>query len=327
MIDFERRWVNLASAKLGAGAISCSDDFFAPMARMLKEEAPVFIDGKYDDHGKWMDGWESRRKRQEGHDWCIVKLAKPGVIHGVDIDTTHFTGNYPPAASLDACDFQGDDPGEGADWVELVPRQDLDGDSQHQYAVNNPGIFTHIRLNIYPDGGVARLRVFAQPVVNWDDVGTGELMDIAAALNGGVALACNNEHYGSIRNLLTPGRGVNMGDGWETRRRREPGNDWVVIALAKAGTIRRIEIDTAHFKGNYPDSCSVQGANLDLVNLSSIDSDSSQWQEVLPRSKLQADSQHVFRDGITDVGPVSHIRLNIYPDGGVSRVRIFAEVG
>ena len=160
MTEFNRRWVNLASAKLGAEAISCSDDFFAPMARMLKDDPPVFIDGKYDDHGKWMDGWESRRKRVPGDDWCIVKLAKPGIIHGVEIDTTHFTGNYPPAASLDACTFQGDDPGEGADWVELVPRKDLDGDSHHQFAISNTGTFTHVRLNLHPDGGVARLRVF-----------------------------------------------------------------------------------------------------------------------------------------------------------------------
>ena len=252
MTDYSKRWVNLASAKLGAQAISCSDDFFAPMHRMLKDEAPVFIDGKYDDHGKWMDGWESRRKRVPGNDWCIVKLAKPGVIHGIEIDTTHFTGNYPPAASVDVCRFEGDEPGADAGWIELIGQTVLDGDSQFQYTVNHSGVFTHVRLNIYPDGGVARLRVFAEPKVDWGNIKQSELVDVAAALNGGVALACNNEHYGSIRYLLNPGRGVNMGDGWETRRRREPGNDWVVIALAKASTIREIEIDTAHYKGNYP---------------------------------------------------------------------------
>ena len=326
MTDFNKRWVNLASAKLGALAVSCSDEFFAPMHRMLKDEDPVFIDDKYDDHGKWMDGWESRRKRIPGHDWCIVRLAKPGVIHGIEIDTTHFTGNYPPAASIDVCNHDGDDPGADGAWVELVPQSALDGDSGHQYAVNNPEIYTHVRINLYPDGGVARLRVYAEPRVDWDRVQPGERVDIAAALNGGVALASNNEHYGSIRNLLTPGRGVNMGDGWETRRRREPGNDWVVIALARAGTIREIEIDTAHFKGNYPDSCSIQGAHLDLVNLGSIDSDSENWGELLPRVKMQADNEHQFSKEIVDIGPVTHIRVNIFPDGGLSRIRIMAEV-
>jgi len=323
---FSRRWVNLASAKLGAVAKSCSDDFFAPMHRMLKDEPPVFIAGKYDDNGKWMDGWESRRKRTIGHDWCVVKLAKPGVIHGIEIDTTHFTGNYPPAASIDVSFFEGDEPDQSASWVEMIPQSVLEGDSQHQYAVNDAGTYTHVRINLYPDGGIARLRVYAEPKVNWKKIPAGELVDIAAALNGGVALACNNEHFGTMGNLLTPGRGVNMGDGWETRRRREPGNDWVVIALARAGTVRRIDVDTAFFKGNYPDRCSIQGAHLELVNLTSIDSDSEDWNELLPQVKLAADKEHEFIEEIFDIGPVTHIRLNIYPDGGVSRLRLFAEI-
>ena len=323
--QFTRSWVNLASAKLGATAISCSDDFFAPMARMLKDQAPIFIDGKYDDHGKWMDGWESRRKRTAGHDWCIVKLAKPGVIHGIEIDTTHFTGNYPPAASIDACSTS-DAPNEKTKWRELVAQSALSGDSQYQYAIDDAEICTHVRVNLYPDGGIARLRVYAEPKVRWDDLAPGELVDLAAALNGGVALACNNEHFGTMGNLLTPGRGADMGDGWETRRRREPGNDWVVIALARAGKIKRIEIDTAHFKGNYPDRCGIQAAHLELVNLNSIDADSQAWRELLPQVKMEADHEHVFVDEITGSDLVTHIRLNIYPDGGVSRLRLFAEL-
>ncbi len=326
MTDFAKRWVNLASAKLGARAISCSDDFFAPMDRMLKDEAPVFIDGKYDEHGKWMDGWESRRKRIPGNDWCIVRLAKPGVIHGVEIDTAFFTGNYPPAASIDACHFDGDDPGGEAHWVEIIPQSVLGGDSEHQYAVASDTVFTHVRVKIYPDGGIARLRVFAEPRVDWGKIADGERVDIAAALNGGVALACNNEHYGSIRYLLTPGRGENMGDGWETRRRREPGNDWVVIVLAKAGAVKQVEVDTAHFKGNYPDSCSMLGANLDLVNLNTIETESESWEELLPRVKLEADKQHFFADELKDIGNITHIRINIFPDGGLSRIRVLAEV-
>jgi allantoicase len=179
-----------------------------------------------------------------------------------------------------------------------------------------------VRINLYPDGGIARLRVYAEPKVNWEKIPAGELVDIAAALNGGVALACNNEHFGTMGNLLTPGRGINMGDGWETRRRREPGNDWVVIALARAGKIRRIEVDTAYFKGNYPDRCGILGAHLDLVNLNSIESDSEDWQELLPQIKLGP----IFTSEIIDIGSVTHIRLNIYPDGGISRLRLFAEL-
>lgn len=336
--DFARRWVNLASEKLGAKAVKCSDDFFAPMHRMLKDDDAVFIDGKYDDNGKWMDGWESRRKRIAGHDWCIIALAKPGIIHGIEIDTTHFTGNYPPAASIEACHSEADipleDDGKNNKWVEIIEQNVLEGDSKHQYAVSNSEVFTHIRVNIYPDGGIARLRVYAQPRVNWEKLAAGELVDIAAALNGGVALAANNEHFGGIRNLLTPGRGVNMGDGWETRRRREPGNDWVVIALARRGKIREIEIDTAHYKGNYPESCNVLGANLtphvaanmDWLNLNTVKSASENWDVVLNKVKLQADKQHYFKHEIIDAGLITHIRINIFPDGGLSRVRMLADI-
>jgi len=320
--DFSRRWVNLASGKLGAAAIHCSDDFFAPMRRMLAESAPRFIDGKYDRHGKWMDGWESRRKRVSGHDWCVVKLAKAGALHGVEIDTTHFTGNYPPAASLDACFFNGKRPPDAAEWHEVVARAELRGDDEHSFAIDDARVWTHVRLNIYPDGGIARLRVYASPKVDWDNL-AGKRIDLASALNGAVALCCNDEHFGAIRNLLAPGRGLNMGDGWETRRRREPGNDWVT----HPGVIREIEIDTAHFKGNFPDGCSLQGARLQAASLDDLPKQSETWGEILPRVKLRADHAHRFRRELTAHDALSHVRLNIYPDGGISRVRLFGVTG
>ena len=327
MKDLSKRWVNLASAKLGAAAIRCSDDFFAPMHRMLNDRPPIFIDGKYDDHGKWMDGWESRRKRVKGHDWCVVKLARTGVIRGIEIDTSHFTGNYPPAASVDACRFDGDEPDESAPWSEVIPQTGLQGHIQHQFEIMDPRPHTHVRLNIFPDGGIARFRVYAEPKVDWDRLIAGdELVDLAATLNGAVALSCNDEHYGSIHNLLAPGNSADMSDGWETRRRREPGNDWVIIALAHSGVIRKIEIDTAHYKGNYPDRCSIQGARLPIASLEDLPRQSEQWTELLPRVKLQADHLHRFDRKIVNIGPVTHVRLNIYPDGGIARVRLFASV-
>ncbi len=328
MTDFSKRWVNLASTKLGAAAIRCSDEFFAPMERMLHDQPPVFIEGKYDDHGKWMDGWETRRKRVAGHDWCVVKLAKAGVIHGIEIDTTHFTGNYPPAASVEACRIDGGEPDDSTEWRTLIAQTELRGDNEHQFAIDDERAVTHVRLNLFPDGGVARLRVYAEPKVDWAQIAAGEQVDLAAALNGAVALCCNDEHFGSIRNLLTPGRGVNMGDGWETRRRREPGNDWVVIALAHPGVIQKIEVDTAHFKGNYPDRCSIQGAALAVADasLERLPQQSEEWGELLPQVKLQADSEHQFEAQIADLGAITHVRLNIYPDGGISRLRLFGVV-
>lgn len=326
MTDFAQHWVNLASAKLGATAIACSDDFFAPMHRMLQDTAPVFIADKYDQNGKWMDGWESRRKRTPGHDWCIVKLAKPGVIHGVELDTRFFTGNYAPAASIEACICAHARPPANQKWVEIIEKADLDGDSLCSATVDAKAVYSHIKLHIYPDGGIARVRVYAEPKVDWDKIGDNELIDLGAALNGGVALVCNNEHFGSMKNLLAPGRGVNMGDGWETRRRREPGNDWVIIALAHSGIIKQVEIDTAHFKGNYPDRCDIRGAMLRATSIESLPTQSEDWHYLLEQSKLAADHIHQFAQTIKDLGPVSHIRLNIHPDGGISRIRLLGVV-
>ncbi len=325
MDEFSRRWVNLASARLGAEAIACSDDFFAPMHRMIKDEPPMFIDGKYDDHGKWMDGWESRRKRDSGHDWCVVRLAKPGVVQGFEISTEHFTGNYPPTASVEGCYSNSDDL-DHMQWKELLQRTALEGNSLHSFRVGDTAACTHVRLNIFPDGGIARLRVYAMPRIDWSQHVPGQLVDIGASLHGGVALACNDEHFGSIRNLLMPGRGVNMGDGWETRRRREEGNDWVLISLARAGKIRKVIVDTAHFKGNYPESCSIQGTNLQNAVLDSLESSSQDWPVLLPRVQLDADAEHQFTKEIVELGPITHVRLNIYPDGGVSRLRMLADV-
>lgn len=324
--DFSQRWVNLASSKLGATAILCSDDFFAPMHRMLKEEPAVFIEDKYDENGKWMDGWESRRKRTPGHDWCIVKLARAGIVQGIEIDTTHFTGNYAPAASVEACFCEQDQISAEQDWTEILTRSALRGDAHHRFEVASTQVFTHVRLNIFPDGGIARFRVFAKPEVDWQRIDPTERIDLAAALNGGVALACNDQHYGHIRNLLTPGRGINMGDGWETRRRREPGNDWVIIALAHSGIVKQIEIDTAHFKGNYPDRFDIRGTNLAQHSRKDLTRQSENWPLLLPESKLAPDHVHVFEDTIVKHDPVTHVRMNIYPDGGVSRLRLYSQI-
>lgn len=326
MGNFSQHWVNLASHKLGSAAVSCSDDFFAPMDRMLQDSEAIFIADKYDDNGKWMDGWESRRKRIPGNDWCIVKLARAGVIHGIEIDTSHFTGNYAPAASLEACFSEHKIPPKNQQWQEILPQHALEGDRLHEFPISNGGIYTHVRLQIYPDGGIARLRIYAEPRVDWDGLASEELIDLGASLNGGVALACNNEHFGDMKNLLAPGRGINMGDGWETRRRREPGNDWVIIALAHPGTIRQIEIDTAHFKGNYPESCDICGALVRATSLEQLPKQSEQWPLLLQRSRLEADNIHHFDQSIVDLDPVSHIRLNIYPDGGISRLRLFGTI-
>ena len=322
---FARSAVNLADPRLGAKAIFATDEFFAAKERMLDPAPAVFIPGKYDENGKWMDGWESRRKRGEGHDHCVVRLGHPGTIVGVDIDTSHFTGNYPPAASLDACRCTGD-PTDKAGWTPLVPAQNLGGNAHHFVAVADERIWSHVRLNIYPDGGVARLRVYGRIHRDWSEADRGGLIDLAALENGGRSIACSDQHYGTPWNLLAPGRGINMGDGWETRRRREPGNDWAILALGHRGTIRRIEIDTAHFKGNYPDRCALLAADVAGGTDDSLVTQSMFWRTLLPAHKLEMDRQHIIEQGLAELGPVTHVRVDIIPDGGLSRLRLFGEL-
>lgn len=323
--DWARRAANLADPRVGAQAIACSDDFFAPMARLLQPEPAVFVPGKYDDHGKWMDGWESRRKRVQGHDWCVVKLGCPGTIAGVDIDTSFFTGNYPPAASIDGCRAPCD-PDAPDSWETLLPTVPLEGHRHHLLAVPSRGqVYSHVRVNIFPDGGIARLRVYGQVAPSALQRAPDGLLDLAAMLHGGRAVSWNDAHFGACSNLLLPGRGVNMGDGWETRRRREPGHDWCIVALGVAGRVRRIDVDTAHFKGNFPDRCSLQAAFLPDAADASLPALSQFWPVLLPEVKLAGDSVHGFAAECADLGPVTHVRFNLHPDGGVSRLRLWGE--
>ena len=324
---FSMKYINLAHTRLGARAVFASDDFFAPCERMLHTEAAVFIPGKFDDNGKWMDGWESRRKRTEGYDFCIVKLGREGVIKGVDIDTSHFRGNHPPAASIDACLSEDEIPGDEAKWTTILEAVNLQQDSHHLHDIVDTGSYSHLRLNIYPDGGVARLRVYGVPQCNWEARDAAETIDLVALENGGRAVACSNQAFGSnMMSLCLPGRGINMGDGWETARRREPGNEWAILELGHPGVIKAIELDTAHYKGNFPDRASIQAGNMQAGTDDSLVTQSMFWRELLPEQKLEMDAICRFETELLDLGRVTHVRVNIIPDGGLSRVRLYGQI-
>jgi allantoicase len=324
--DYVTTSINLASPRLGSEAVYATDDFFADKSRLLIDAAPEFIANKYDEHGKWMDGWESRRRRGPGHDFCIVRLGAKGRVRGVDIDTSHFTGNYPPAASLEAT-LTTEPLSDKVQWREIVPTSALGPSSHHYFAVDDEGIYNHLRLHIYPDGGVARLRVYGEPVAQWDGQDKNAVYELSALKNGGRIIAYNDAHYGSVWTLLLEGRGINMGDGWETRRRREPGHDWIIVKLGGAGIAERIEVDTAHYKGNYPDRCSVAAALVETDTDKSIVSRAMFWPELMGEQKLEMDRNHVFEGNkIAKLGPISHVKLNIFPDGGISRLRIFGKL-
>ncbi|MFP5040189.1 allantoicase [Parasediminibacterium sp. JCM 36343] len=316
---------DLAAERLGGQVLYATDDFFAEKENLLKKGRGIFITDKYTERGKWMDGWESRRKRTTGHDWAVIQLATPGKIVGFDIDTNFFLGNHPPHASVEGVyldDASSITDWEAVTWEEILGKSHLDAGSQNFYECKSEKLYTHLRLHIYPDGGVARLRVYGNVFKNWNVVGADETIDLAAAINGGQAIACNDMFFSDMSNLIMPGRGVNMGDGWETKRNRTPNNrDWVILQLAIPGIINKILVDTCHFKGNYPDRCSIEGC-LVATGENPL-AEGTNWVTILPEQKLSADTEHYFEKPFVSTGNFSHVRLNIFPDGGVSRLRLF----
>lgn len=316
------KMIDLASAKLGGKAVECSDDFFAEMHNLVKPEKAIFIEGKYTENGKWMDGWESRRKRTEGHDHCIIQLGATGIIHGFDVDTAHFLGNHPPHCSIEAC-FAADGELANAKWTEVLPRSPLNPGSQHFFETTSREQWTHVKLHIYPDGGVARLRVFGEVQKDWNLIKSTDTIDLASAVNGAKCIWCNDMFFSHMDNLIMPGKGVNMGDGWETKRNRTPGNkDQLVLRMAHKGVIQKIMVDTEHFKGNYPDSCLLEGCVMD----DSKPIEDQDWKSLLQQSKLQAHHEHYFENEIAENGPFTHVRMSIFPDGGVSRLRLWGNI-
>lgn len=334
---------DLASERVGGAVLAASDEFFAPRENLIRPGKPVFQDGLYTERGKWMDGWETRRRRSPGHDWCVVRLGLPGVPRRLVVDTTHFKGNAPQACSIEACVLEDGEPdawdgGKGDEaragngihpaWTEIVPESPVLPDTENVYTCRSADRATHLRLNIRPDGGVARLRVFGEVLPDWERLErAGGEADLAAVENGGVALAASDEFFGSRRNLILPGRARDMSDGWETRRRRGPGHDWVILRLGRPGEIRRVEVDTLHFKGNAPGSCSLEFCRGTDASALGLTAPRVSWEELLPESKLQPHTLHRFERELKSADGATHARLNIFPDGGVSRLRLWARIG
>ena len=316
------KMINLADARIGSKIIFKSDDFFAAAHRILNTDAPVFKDKLFDKHGKWMDGWETKRRRSKGFDYLILKLGKPGKIFDIDIDTTFFNGNQPTHASLEGC-FSRTKPNKKTKWISLLGKKKLGPNKNHSFKSKNKSVFNYIRLNIFPDGGVARLRLYGKIEIG-KNIFNNKNINLTSVLNGASIVGCNNEHFGRAENIIAPGKGKNMGDGWETRRSRGKNFDWLIIKFGKPGLIKKLEIDTHHFKGNYPDTCSIQTANISK-NLSNklIANNSKNWKFILNKSKLSAHKKHVFKKFLTKRNKENYLKINIHPDGGISRIRAF----
>ena len=324
--DTLKQYTDLASEQIGGQVLYATDDFFAEKENLIKEGRGIFIPDKYTERGKWMDGWESRRKRTSGHDWAIIKLGAHGNLKGFDIDTNHFLGNHPPFASVEAINLKDDiedwSKADDFDWDEVLTKSPLDPGSQHFFEINSDAIYTHLRLHIYPDGGVARFRVYGEVFKDWSSVNDDELIDLALVNNCGKALHCNDMFFSVMDNLIAPTTGKNMGDGWETKRNRTPNNiDYVILRLGHPGIVKKIIVDTKHFKGNYPDSCAIDACYCEVD--SDVLNSEHKWTALLPQMKLGADQEHHFEEQIQPIEqPISHVKLKIYPDGGISRLRI-----
>ncbi|XP_007260900.3 allantoicase [Astyanax mexicanus] len=366
---------DLACETVGGKVIFATDEWFAPALNLVKKGPPEFIASAFTEFGKWMDGWETRRKRIPGHDWCIVELGVPGVIYGFDVDTSYFTGNYAPSISIQAACLDklplpslcldGDRTGMAAsesqfkavselhseNWEEIVAVTKLKpgyADSCHNYfSVNFPRRVTHIRLNMYPDGGIARLRVYGIGQRDWSSAPSQEEVDLVALVNGGVCVGYSDAHFGHPRNMIGLGRGDNMADGWETARRLDrpkvlkvdkrgilqvPGFEWAIFRLGHLGVINRIEIDTNHFKGNFPDSCQIEACQLTpeqeqtFMSRRWSNSNGPIWRKLLPPQKLKPHYRHFYSgDSVLKCGSVTHVRVLIAPDGGVSRLRLWGQ--
>jgi allantoicase len=322
--------IDLVSEKIGGAVVYANDDFFAPKENLIKAASPVWKEGLYTDDGKWMDGWETRRRRSprldERFDWCIIRLGAPGEIKGVVVDTAYFRGNFPSHCSLDAAavgaGLSVDElAGDGIVWREVLPLTELAGDTQNRFEVAPMGRITHLRFKIYPDGGVARLRAYGNVLPDWDELRRrNSQIDLAAAENGGRVIAASDEFFGHRQNLIMPGTAFDMSDGWETRRRRGPGHDWCVVRLGTRCIIERIEVDTSFFRGNYPESCSLEGGLSADEDIAAIE-----WAELVPMQRLGPHTRHTFNE-VSSRKPLTHVRLNIFPDGGVSRLRLFGRI-
>ena len=310
--ELEPGLIDFCSATIGGEIVAFSDQYFADAVNLINPKDPIRRAGYYVSTGAWFDGWETRRHNKEATDWVIIKLGVTGVIKACEVDTAFFNGNEAPAISVEGCIDSGSI--ESAQWEEIVPKTPCGPSQRHFFVLSKSPdkLYTHIRLHQHPDGGIARFRLLGHVKAVFPEDRT--VLDMASVKNGAVALSCSDQHFGRKENLLMPGRGVDMGDGWETARSRHPDHkDWVIIKLGAPTIATKIVVDTAHFRGNYPQSVDVFGGSTDAVD--------GNWTVLVPRTETQADFEHEYT--IQDNTPITHVRLTIYPDGGVKRIRVY----
>lgn len=327
--------VDLACEAVGAEVLAASDEFFGPKEDLIKTSAPVVAPEQFTAHGRWVDGWETQRRRGErsveGHDWCIIKLGLPGAIRAVAVDPSHFQGELPSYVSLEAAVLADGTSIDGAVWKPVLGLVRLQGGIHNYFELPEYVRSTHVRFNLHPDGGVARLHVYGKVSPDWDRLrGSGEAVDLASVVNGGTVIGASDSFFGSRGNLIAPGRPSGPGQGWETRRRRGPGYDWIVVKLGQPCVPEAIQVETEFYRGNFPEACSIdscfEGEEPEVLFKEDLLTGRIEWRQILPQTELTAHTVHRFERELAGSPMCSHVRLNIYPDGGISRLRVFAKV-
>lgn len=336
--DFEH-CPDLANRQLAGSVIWASDESFAERENLIMAHDPEFAPALFGNKGKVYDGWETRRRRHDeiGHnDAAIIRLGVPGYIRGVIVDTSWFTGNYPPQFAVKGICIDDYRPAEEIaalpdnEWFDLVEPTDAQGDTKHAISIN-PGStagqtrVTHVKLIMIPDGGIARLRVHGIPAPNPQFLGS--TVDLAAIEHGGWVTECYNMFYSSPNQILSLGRAINMGGGWENARRRDGGNDYVVVRLAGEGTPEFVEIDTSYFVFNAPGDIRLTGWNAHSDDDSGEEKTPAEIIELVPKCRVLPGTRHRFAvEGAAQGRPITHIRLDVYPDGGLARLRVFGSL-
>ncbi|KAK3683766.1 galactose-binding domain-like protein [Podospora appendiculata] len=327
---FRSSCIDLISAALGGKVLGFSDEWFAEASNLLTPTAPIRQPGKMVYTGAWYDGWETRRHNTAPFDWVVIRLGvASGTVEGVEVDTAFFSGNHAPAISVEGCFNLNDEEvlawkGARGGWEPILSIQECGPSQRFGWKLDDPTQkkYTHVRLNMYPDGGIARFRLFGHAVPVFPD-DKDVIFDLAAAQNGGVAVSCSDQHFGTKDNLILPGRGKDMGDGWETARSRTRGHvDWAIIRLGAPGYIQSFVVDTAHFRGNFPQQVKLEA--IEWKGEGEPAADAEGWTEVAEPIKCSPDREHPVESLIKDK-PFTHVKLIIVPDGGVKRLRVFAK--
>ena len=326
---------NILSSELpDTKILEISDEFFASASNLLKPTAPIQKPNFFTEQGAWYDGWETRRHNPAGFDYLIIQsgVQSGANIVGCEVDTTFFTGNNGEFFEVEGTfvenyDDKIDDFNK-LEWDVVVEKTQLKP-SQRHFFLNTLGLtekkYNLFKFKMFPDGGISRFRLYGRVNIESKyETSTSENEDWAYMLNGGIVTSASNQHYSSPSNLLLPGRGVNMGDGWETKRSRVPGHvDWVIVKLGKPVTfIDTVIVDTANFKGNFPNYFEVYAIFSEIRDDDQLSENDSSWVKIVEKTKGKPHFEHVLKIDYKSDIKFTHVKLVTIPDGGVKRLRV-----